>query len=130
MALEVCQVVAEKVAEAFELGDARVLAAKFEGLLAGAVVDELELGVVPEDLQDGAVGVPKELQPWHNKLTVTALSIVVGSHGDEHDTLGSLLFLQIITLGTVIDVLRVGKLTSFTSTLFRRRDEVTNYCFK
>ena len=50
MALEVCQVVAEKVAEAFELGDARVLAAKFEGLLAGAVVDELELGVVPEDL--------------------------------------------------------------------------------
>lgn len=41
-----------------------------------------------EDFEDGAVGLPQELEPGHHHVAVGALLVRVLRHGRQHDALG------------------------------------------
>jgi hypothetical protein len=63
--------------------------------LGGYVVEGLELGVVAENVQHGTVGLPQELEPGSDDLSVRAVLGVLAAHLAEHEALGCLLGIQI-----------------------------------
>src|SRR5690606_32661560 len=65
--------VAEKLAEAAELGLAGMLLAEVEGLHRSALVEKLEAGIVAEDVQNGPVRLPQELEPGRDDGAVGAV---------------------------------------------------------
>ena len=86
--LEVAQVHPEHVAEAAELRPALVGAAESEGADGGAVVEPLELGVGPEDVEDGPVALPEELEPGQQEGGIALRLEGVGRHGREEEDVG------------------------------------------
>ena len=92
----VLQVVAEQLAETAELGLAGILGAELEGLVGGRLVHELQTGVVLEDVQDSAVCLPQELEPWRDDGTVGVVARLLAGDGGEEDGLGRLGSLQVV----------------------------------
>jgi hypothetical protein len=82
--------VAEQLTETAELGLAGILGAELEGLVGGRLVHELEASIVLEDVQDGSVGLPQELEPWCDDSTVGAVARLLSRDGGEEDRLGGL----------------------------------------
>jgi hypothetical protein len=82
--------VAQKLAKTAELGLAGILGAELEGLVGGRLVHQLETSVVLEDVEDCAVGLPQELEPWCNDGTVSAVAGLLARDCGEENRLGSL----------------------------------------
>jgi hypothetical protein len=95
----ILDVVTEKLAETAELGLAGVLLAELEGLQSSRLVHDLEAGIVLEDLEDGAVGLPEELQPGGDNGAVgTVARLLTGDSGEENG-LGGFDGFQILDVG-------------------------------
>ena len=56
--------VAEQLAQPAELGLSGVLQAELKGLVSRRLVHDFESGVVLEDVENGTVCLPEELEPW------------------------------------------------------------------
>ena len=91
--------VAEKLAKAAELGLADVLEAEVEGLHGGALVEDLKTSIVPENIQNSAVGLPKELKPRGDDSAVGTVARLLTGNGSEQDGLGGLGGLEIVDVG-------------------------------
>lgn len=70
----ILNVVAEKLAETAEFGLASVLLAELEGLQSSRLIHNLEASIVLQNLEDGAVGLPEELQPGSDNGTVGTIT--------------------------------------------------------
>jgi hypothetical protein len=77
----------EHVAQVPELHPALVGAAEGEGGLGGGVVHVLELGVGPENVEDGPVRFPQELERRQQQRRIPLRLGGVGRHGAEQDRL-------------------------------------------
>jgi hypothetical protein len=95
--------VSQQLAETAELGLAGILGAELEGLVGGRLVHQLQTGVVLEDVEDSAVSLPQELEPWGDNGAVGSVAGLLTRDGGEEDRLGSLGSLKII------DVLGLGR---------------------
>jgi hypothetical protein len=91
--------VAEQLAETSELGLASVLEAEVEGLGSGALVEDLQTGIVSENVEDSSVGLPEELEPRSDDRPVCAVSGLFTRDGGKEDRLGSLTRLEIVDAG-------------------------------
>ena len=87
--LEVAQVHPEHVAQAAELRPALVRAAEAEGADGRVVVQPLELGVGPEDVEDGSVGLPQELEAGEEEGRIALRLEGIGVHGRQEEDVGS-----------------------------------------
>jgi hypothetical protein len=94
----VLNVVAEQLTETAELGLAGVLLAELEGLQSSRLVHNLETGIVLEDLENGAVGLPEELQPRGNNGTVGTVAGLLTRDSGEENSLGGLDGFQILNV--------------------------------
>lgn len=75
----ILNMVAEKFAKTAEFGLSGVLLAEFESLKSGRLVHDLETGIVSENVENGTVGLPQELQPWGDDGAVgTVLCLFTG----------------------------------------------------
>ena len=101
-------VVAEKLAESAELGLASVLLAESECLHGSALVHDLEARIVAEDVENGAVGLPKELQPWGDNRTVGAVLGDLAGDGRKEDRLWGLGSLKIVDASGGLGRLETG----------------------
>jgi len=91
--------VAEKLAEAAELGLSGVLEAEVESLHGRALVKKLKASIVPEDVENGTVGLPKELQPRGNNGAIGAVPrLLTGDSGKKNGFRG-LASLEIVDAG-------------------------------
>lgn len=70
----ILDVITEKLAETTELGLAGVLLAELEGLQSSRLIHNLEASIVLKNLEDGAVGLPEELQPGGDNSTVGTIT--------------------------------------------------------
>jgi hypothetical protein len=66
--------VSEQLAQSAELGLSRVLLAELESLHSSALVHDLQSRIVPEDVENGSVCLPQELQPWCDDSTICTVS--------------------------------------------------------
>jgi hypothetical protein len=95
----ILDVVAQELTQATELGLAGVLLAELEGLQGGRLVHDLKAGIVLQNLEDGAVSLPQELEPrGDNGAVGTVARLLTGDSGEE-DSLGGLDSLQILNAG-------------------------------
>lgn len=62
------------------------------------MVEGLELGVVAEDVQHGTVGLPQELEPGGDDLSVRAVLGILSAHLAEHEALRRLLGVEILNV--------------------------------
>lgn len=99
----VLQVVSQKLAETAKLGLAGILGAELEGLVGSRLVHQLEAGVVLEDIEDCAVGLPQELEPWCDDGAVGSVAGLLARDCGEEDRLWRLGGLEIV------DVLGLGR---------------------
>lgn len=72
---------AEQLSQAAELVHTLIVEAELKGVLAGLLVEVLEAGVVAEDLEDGAIGLPEEAEPGSEDLALKARLRVLASDG-------------------------------------------------
>ena len=91
----VLQVVAEQLTETSELSLTGVLLAEVEGLVSGGLVHDLKTGVVLEDVENGAVGLPQELQPGSDNRAVCPVAGLLTRDSGEEDRLRGLHGLKI-----------------------------------
>lgn len=87
--------VAQQLAETAHLGGALVLDAERKGLLRRLGVERLELDLRAQNLEDGAVCFPHELEPRRHGLALGASSGVVAGHRREQDRLRRLVRVQV-----------------------------------
>jgi hypothetical protein len=95
----VLDVVTEQFAKTAELGLAGVLEAKLEGLQGGSLIHDLKASIVLQDLQDGTVGLPKELQPWSDNSAVGSVAGLFARNSSKQNGLGGLDRFQILNVG-------------------------------
>ena len=76
--LKVGQVVAQDLAETAELGGALVSHAEVKRAVGRHGVKPLQLVVVAQNLEDGTVGLPQELEPRGDELAVGAILVALG----------------------------------------------------
>ena len=95
----ILDVVAEQLAKTAELSLASVLETELEGLQGGGLVHDLETGIVLQDLEDGTVGLPQELQPWSNDCAIGAVPGLLTGDGGQQDGFGGLDGLQVLDVG-------------------------------
>lgn len=98
----ILQVVSQKLAETAELGLAGILGAELEGLVSGRLVHQLEAGVVLEDVEDSAVCLPQELEPWCDDGAVGPVAgLLTRDCGEENGLwcLGGLKIVDVLGLG-------------------------------
>lgn len=91
--------VAEQLAETSELGLASVLEAEVKGLGSGALVEDLQTGVVSENVEDSSVGLPQELEPGSDDRSVCAVSGLLTRDCGKEDRLGGLTGLEVVDAG-------------------------------
>ncbi|GKT43894.1 uncharacterized protein ColSpa_04075 [Colletotrichum spaethianum] len=91
--------VAQQLAKSAELSLSGVLQAEVEGLHGRALVEDLETGIVAEDVEDGTVRLPKELEPRGDDGTVSTVAGLLAGDGGEEDGLGGFASLQIVDVG-------------------------------
>jgi len=120
----VLEVVAEEVAEAAELGLAGVFETELESLVGGSLVESLEASVVAQDIENGTVGLPQELEPRGDNGTISAVLVLLSGNGAEEDGLRGLGGLEIIE--TVEgDLVSLG--LSLLDLLLRQLDELSDH---
>ena len=95
----ILHMVAQELTQAAELGLTGVLLAELEGLQGSRLVHYLETGIVLQDLEDGAVGLPQELEPRGDDGAVGTVARLFTGDGCKEDGLGGLDGLQILNVG-------------------------------
>jgi hypothetical protein len=95
----ILDVVAQELTQAAELGLAGVLLAELEGLQGSRLVHNLETGIVLQDLENGAVGLPQELEPRSDDGAVGTVARLLTGDSRKEDGLGGLNGLQILNVG-------------------------------
>mmetsp|Transcript_62657 Transcript_62657/g.110602 ORF Transcript_62657/g.110602 Transcript_62657/m.110602 type:complete len:646 (-) Transcript_62657:277-2214(-) len=128
--LQVGQLHAKGIAESLELQHTVVLQTELERLLAERVVSLLQLGDLVQKLQNGAVTLPKELEPRNNDFSVGAVLRDFLGHGREHNTLGSLLLIKVRHAGSSHDCHLVGFQASSSSTSLSELHQVVDNYFQ
>ena len=88
--------VSEQLAQPAEFGLAGVLLAKLKGLHGSALVHDLQARIVSEDVEDGSVCLPEELEGWSDDGAVGTVLVQLGRNGREKDGLGGLAVLQVV----------------------------------
>lgn len=91
--------VSEKLAESSELGLSGVLQTEVEGLHGSALVKDLETSIVAENIEDGSVRLPEELEPRSDDGSVSSVTGLLSRDGGEEDGLGGLAGFQIVDAG-------------------------------
>ena len=86
--LEVAEVHPEHIAETAELRPALVGAAEAQGTDGGAVVQALELGIGPEDVEDSPVALPQKLEAGQQQGGIALRLERVGRHGRQEEDVG------------------------------------------
>ena len=86
--LEVAEVHPEHIAETAEPRPALVGAAEAQGTDGGAVVQALELGIGPEDVEDGPVALPQKLEAGQQQGGIALRLERVGRHGRQEEDVG------------------------------------------
>jgi hypothetical protein len=66
--------------------------------VGGRLVHHLQAGVVLEDVKDGAVRLPQELEPWRNDGAVGAVARLLTGDGGQKDGLGRLRGLEVLNV--------------------------------
>ena len=79
-----------------ELGLSRVLQAEVEHLHGSTLVQDLEAGIVAQDVQHRTIGLPEELEPRRDNGTVGSVPGLFSGDGREKDGLGGFARLQVI----------------------------------
>jgi hypothetical protein len=92
----ILNVIAEQLTETAELGLTGVLLAELEGLQSSRLVHDLETGIVLENLENGAVGLPEELQPGGDNGAVGTVAGLLTGDSSEENSLGGLDGFQIL----------------------------------
>jgi hypothetical protein len=92
--------VAEELAETAELGLAGVLEAEVECLHGSALVENLKAGVVAENVEDGPIRLPQELEPRGDDGAVSAVPGLLARDGGQENRLGRLASLKILNAGS------------------------------
>jgi len=98
----ILEMVAEQLAQSAEFGLAGVAETELEGLESDGLVHNLESGVVLENVQNGAVGLPQELQPGSDNGAVGSVACLLTGDGRQEDGLGGLAGLEIANSGQVV----------------------------
>ena len=88
--------VAKQLAQAAELGLPGVLEAEVEGLAGRVLVEQLQASIVSQNVEDGSVCLPEELEPRRDNGTVGSVPGLFSGDGREKDGLGGFARLQVI----------------------------------
>lgn len=91
--------VTEELAESSELSLACIFEAEIESLGSSALVQDLETSVVAENIEDGTVGLPEELEPRGDDGAVGTVAGLLAGDGSKQDRLGSFAGFQILNVG-------------------------------
>lgn len=94
----ILDVVAQELTQAAELSLAGVLLAELEGLEGSRLIHDLETGIVLQDLEDGAVSLPQELEPRGDNGAVGTVARLLTGDSSKEDGLGGLDGLQILNV--------------------------------
>lgn len=97
----ILEVVAEQLTQSAELGLAGVAETELEGLEGDCLVHDLESGVVLEDVQNGAVCLPQELEPGCHDGAVGSVAGLLAGNGRQEDGFGCLAGLKVTDVGQV-----------------------------
>lgn len=98
----ILEMVAEQLAQSSELGLSGVAKTELEGLVGGGLIHDLESGIVLEDVEDGTVRLPEELQPGGDDGSVGPVTGLLAGNGREQDGFGSLGSLEVVDVGQVV----------------------------
>jgi hypothetical protein len=94
--LQLQQLIAQNLTEPAKLGVALVLQAELEGLLGDHPIHLSELDIVAQNLQDIAVCLPQEFEPWSHQFSVCAVLARLIGHIAQHQILWASFLIQII----------------------------------
>lgn len=97
----ILEMVTEQLAQSAEFGLAGVTETELEGLEGDGLVHDLKSGVVLEDVQDGAVSLPQELEPGSDDSAVGSVACLLARDGRKKDRLRGLAGLEITNIGEV-----------------------------
>lgn len=105
----ILEMVTEQLAQSAEFGLAGVTETELEGLEGDGLVHDLESGVVLEDVQNGAVSLPQELEPGSDNGAVGSVACLLAGDGRQKDGLRGLTGLEIANIGKVSRCLCGGR---------------------
>jgi len=93
-------VVSEKLAKSAELSLTGILLAKLECLHSGALIHDLESGIVSKNIENGTVGLPQKLEPWGDDCTIGTILGLLARDGGKKDRFWGLRCFEIINAGS------------------------------
>lgn len=77
--------VSKEFTEPAEFGLSAVLVAELKGLHGSRLVHDFESCIVPENIEDRAICLPQELEPWRNDSTICAVSRLFAGYSRQED---------------------------------------------
>lgn len=86
----------QKFAKSSELGFTSVFQAKLKRLQGGALIHNLETGVVAEDIENGAICLPQEFQPRSDNGSVSAVPGLFSGNCRQHNRFRGLGGLKVV----------------------------------
>ena len=108
-------VIPQKLTESAELGLARVFLAEGKCLHGSALVHNLQASIVAEDVENRAICLPQEFQPWCDDCSICAVARLLAGHGGQENRLWGFAGLEIIDTGGclgslegALDLIRLG----------------------
>lgn len=124
----VLQMVPQQFAESAELSLTGVLGAELESLMGSGLVHNFQLGVILEDIENDAVRLPEEFEPWCDNSAVCSIARLFTRYSGEEDGLRSLRGFEIVDIGSVGRIKfrldGVGFALSFSDLLLGQIDEM------